>query len=78
MENRWYRVEVDARGEITSIYDKDLTRELLDGVANRLLYTRDGYRSWSDPATLGAKIVQKVSLDPDEKRIVVELPRKVG
>ena len=71
-ENKWYRVEVNTRGEITSIYDKDLKRELLEGVANRLLYTRDGYRSWSDSATLGAKIVQKVSLDPDEKRIVVE------
>lgn len=72
LENRWYRVEVNARGEMTSIYDKDLKRELLEGVANRLFYTRDGYRSWSDPAALGAKIVQTVSLDPDEKRIVVE------
>ena len=72
IENRWYRVEVNARGEITSIYDKELRRELLDGVANRLLYTRDGYRSWSDPATLGGKLVQKVSLDPNEKRIVIE------
>lgn len=71
-ENRWYRIEVNERGEITSIYDKELKRELLDGVANRLLYTRDGYRTWSDPETLGGNIVQKVSLDPNEKRIVIE------
>jgi hypothetical protein len=71
-ENRWYRIEVNERGEIVSIYDKGLKRELLDGVANRLLYTCDGYRTWSDPATLGGKIVQKVSLDPNEKRIVIE------
>ena len=71
-ENRWYRIEVNERGEIVSIYDKELKRELLDGVANRLFYTRDGYRTWSDPATLGGKIVQKVSLDPNEKRIVIE------
>lgn len=71
-ENRWYRIVVNDRGEITSIYDKELGRELLDGVANRLLYTRDGYRTWSDPAALGAKITQSVSLDPDAKRIVIE------
>lgn len=72
LENKWYRMAVNARGEIESIYDKDLGRELLEGVANRLLYTRDGYRTWSDPETLGAKITQRVELDPDEKRIVIE------
>ena len=71
-ENRWYRIEVNGRGEITYIYDKDLGRELLDGVANRLLYTRDGYRTWSDTEELGGKIAQTVALDPDEKRIVIE------
>lgn len=72
LENKWYRMAVNARGEIESIYDKDLGRELLEGVANRLLFTRDGYRTWSDPETLGAKITQRVELDPDEKRIVIE------
>lgn len=71
-ENRWYRIEVNARGEITSIYDKELKRELLEGVANKLLYTRDCYRTWSDPETLGGKIAQRVTLDPKEKRIVIE------
>ena len=71
-ENRWYRIEVNGRGEIESIYDKDLGRELLEDVANRLFYTRDGYRTWSDPGTLGGTIVQRVWLDPDEKRIVIE------
>lgn len=71
-ENRWYRIAVNGRGEITSIYDKELGRELLDGVANRLLYTRDGYRTWSDVHALGAKITQTVSLDPNAKRIVIE------
>ena len=71
-ENRWYRIDVNARGEITSIYDKELGRELLEGVANRLLYTRDGYRTWSDPEALGGAVTQAVALDPDEKRIVIE------
>ena len=71
-ENRWYRLVVNGKGEITSIYDKELGRELVDGVANRLLYTRDCYRTWSDPSTLGGKVTQKVWLDPDEKRIVIE------
>lgn len=71
-ENRWYRIDVNESGEITSIYDKELGRELLEGVANRLLYTRDGYCTWSDPATLGGKVTQTVALDPAEKRIVIE------
>ena len=71
-ENRWYRINVNDRGEITSIYDKELKRELLEGVANKLFYTRDAYRTWSDPSTLGAKITQSVWLDPNEKRIVIE------
>jgi hypothetical protein len=71
-ENRWYRISVNERGEIASIYDKELGRELLEGVANKLFYTRDGYRSWSDASALGAKIGQKVSLDPQVKRIVIE------
>lgn len=71
-ENKWYRIKLNERGEILSIYDKDLKRELLEGVANKLLYTRDGYRTWSDPATLGGSVIQRVSLDPNEKRIVIE------
>ena len=71
-ENQWYRIEVNERGEIVSIFDKDLKRELLEGAANQLFYTRDGYRTWSDRETLGGKIEQKVSLDPKEKRIVIE------
>ena len=70
-ENRWYRIRVNAKGEIESIYDKDLKRELLDAPANRLLYTHDGYRSWSDPSSLG-KVSSRVLLDPNEKRIVIE------
>ena len=69
-ENRWYRLEV-RDGEILSIYDKELGRELLDGPANRLLYTRDNHRTWeSDPAgALGAKVSRRVSLPTDAKRI---------
>jgi len=73
-ENRWYRIAVNARGEITSIYDKDLKRELLNGIANRFLYTRDNHKTWeTDPAkALGADLVQTVSLDPDRKIIYID------
>ncbi|MCQ2396044.1 MAG: hypothetical protein MJ249_17330 [Kiritimatiellae bacterium] len=49
-ENAWYKIVVNEKGEITSIYDKELGRELLNGVANRFLYTRDNHRTWeADP-----------------------------
>ena len=69
-ENRWYRVTV-ADGEILSIFDKDLGRELLDGPANRLLYTRDNHKTWEKhpAAALGAKVTRRVSLPVDAKRI---------
>ena len=74
LDNRWYRVKVNAKGEIESIFDKELGREMLNGVANRLLYTRDNHKTWEKDAekALGAEIVQKVWLDPDEKRICIE------
>ena len=71
-ENAWYRVRVNAKGEIESIYDKDLGRELLNGTANRFLYTRDNHRSWADESLLGARIVRRVFLRTKEKRIDIE------
>ena len=70
-ENRFYRVTVNAKGELASLYDKELKRELLGGPANRLLYTRDNHRSWADTAQLGAEIVQRVFLPRDVKRVDV-------
>jgi len=69
-ENRWYRVVV-TNGTILSIYDKDLKRELLSAPANHFLYTRDNHKSWErDPeAALGAKVVRRVFLPSDAKRI---------
>jgi len=72
-ENRWYRVVV-TNGVIYSIYDKDLKRELLDGAANRFLYTRDNHKTWeAEPeAALGAKVTRRVFLADDAKRIDIE------
>ncbi|MBQ0032127.1 MAG: hypothetical protein KBT68_04915, partial [bacterium] len=71
-ENEFYRVEVNGRGEILSVYDKELGRELVDGIANRFLYTRDNHRSWADESLLGARISRKVSLAKGLKRIDIE------
>ena len=72
-ENRWYRVTV-TDGEILSIFDKELGRELLDAPANRLLYTRDNHKTWeSAPASaLGAKVTRRVFLPSDARRIDIE------
>jgi len=69
-ESRWYRVVV-TNGVIYSIYDKELNRELIDGPANKFLYTRDNHKTWeSDPETaLGAKVTRSVYLPDDVKRI---------
>ena len=73
-ENRWYRLTVNEKGEITSIWDKELGRELLNGIANRFLYTRDNHRTWeADPVkALGAELKQTVTLDPNEKKIYID------
>lgn len=73
-ENRWYRIEVNEKGEITSIYDKELKRELVKGAVNRFMYTRDNHKTWeADPVkALGADLEQKVWLDPDHKLIHIE------
>ena len=74
MENRWYKLGVNDKGEITSIYDKELKRELVKGAVNRFLYTRDNHRTWEEDAAkaLGADLEQKVWLDPDRKLIHIE------
>ena len=73
-ENRWYKIEVDEKGEILSIYDKELKRELVKGAVNSFLYTRDNHRTWEQDAAkaLGAALVQKVWLDPNRKLIHIE------
>ena len=73
LENKWYRVK-QANGLVTSIYDKELGRELLNAPANDLRYTRDNHRTWERDAAaaLGAEVMRSVRLDPDEKRIWVE------
>lgn len=72
-ESRWYRVVV-TNGVIYSIYDKDLKRELIDGPANRFLYTRDNHKTWeaNPEAALGAKVTRRVFLAEDVKRIDIE------
>ena len=72
-ENCWYRIVV-TNGVIYSIYDKELKRELIDGPANKLLYTRDNHKTWeADPENaLGAKVTRRVCLPDDAKRIDIE------
>jgi len=65
-------VKTNSRGEIESVFDKELGRELLSSPANRFLYTRDNHKTWADESLLGAKIVRRVFLADDEKRIDVE------
>ena len=69
-ESRWYRVVV-TNGVILSIYDKELKRELIDGPANKFLYTRDNHKTWeaNPEAALGAKVTRRVYLPDDAKRI---------
>jgi len=68
-ENAWYRVRVNGKGELVSIYDKELGRELLSAPANRFRYTQDNHRTWCDESRLGAQITRRVYLARHEKRI---------
>lgn len=71
-ENAYYRVAVNGKGEITSLFDKVLGRELLSAQANRFLYTRDNHKSWCDEELLGATITRRVFLPCDARRVDVE------
>lgn len=61
-------------GVIYSIYDKELKRELIDGPANRFMYTRNNHKTWeAEPEkALGAKVTRRVYLAENEKRIDIE------
>lgn len=71
-ENAFYRVTVNEKGEIASLFDKALGRELLLAQANRFLYTRDNHKSWCDENLLGATITRRVFLSCDERRVDIE------
>ena len=75
-ENRWYRV-TQKNGVVTSLYDKELGRELLNG-AVEFRYTSDNHKTYAaDPAkALDAEIIRTVRLDPNAKRVWVELEIK--
>ena len=46
LENEWLRVELNARGEITSIWDKESGRELAAGACNSLKMYKDVPTAW--------------------------------
>ncbi|MCF7913417.1 MAG: alpha-mannosidase [Candidatus Cloacimonetes bacterium] len=46
LENSLLRVEFDEQGVITSIFDKELQREMLSGVANQILLYEDKPNDW--------------------------------
>lgn len=71
-ENRWYRVRLNAAGEIESIFDKELARELLAAPANRLIYSRDGNETFEGGEALDATITRRVALRGDERAVHVE------
>lgn len=73
VENRWYRLKVNARGEIESIYDKDLQRELLSAPAGRLVYSPDNNATFVDEKASGAAVTRRVTLAENEKAIYLEV-----
>lgn len=49
-ENSYYKISFAPNGAISSIYDKELRRELLDNssyAANEIIYTKDNHKSFS-------------------------------
>lgn len=53
LENRYYKLTFEKNGSISSVFDKELNRELLDRKspyrANEFLYTRDNHKTFAAP-----------------------------
>ena len=62
VENRFYRVTFGENGSLSSIFDKEQNRELLDTAspfrANELVYTRDNHKTYLVPEKASFRIVR--------------------
>ena len=63
IENRWYRVTFGDNGSITSLFDKELGRELLDTEnrfhANEPVYTNDNHKTFLVPRAASFRVLQE-------------------
>ena len=71
-ENKWYKISVEENGEIFSIYDKELKRELLKDVANRFIFVDVKSKTAQKKSTVACKRNVVVKLDDKKKLIHVE------
>jgi alpha-mannosidase len=80
LENSWYRVQIDDNGDIASIVDKALNKELLSApIRLQLLYNRpDAWAAWEiDYDEISAEPVAVVG-GPAEVRIAESGPARVA
>ena len=70
VENSYYRIEFSENGSIESIFDKELSRELLDKssnyCANEFIYTKDNHKNFSTPKTANFTVEKS-----NEKTVVI-------
>jgi alpha-mannosidase len=80
IENDWYRVRVDSNGDVVSITDKALERELLSApIQLQMLYDRpDAWAAWEIDYDEAIAEPQAVVGGPAEVRIVENGPARVA
>src|SRR5690606_23896978 len=67
VDNKFYRIAFDSRGAISSIYDKELSKELIDQNAeygfNQFVYTKDGHQTFTAPVVEMFETVRSAGLE---------------
>ena len=62
VENQYYRISFAENGSLSSVFDKEQNRELLDTAnsfrANELVYTRDNHKTFLVPETASFRVVR--------------------
>lgn len=60
IENEYYKIEFSGNGSISSIYDKELNRNIIkpDSQCNLLMYTSDNHKSFKTPVSADFEIYE--------------------
>lgn len=78
LENDYYRIQFTKDGTISSIYDKELDKELIDSEskykANQFVYTQDANNTFSSPGNA----IFRISRNSLEQEIVIYLQDSVS
>lgn len=86
IENQYYKIKFSDNGSLSSVFDKELQKELLDidneYYANELVYTKDNHKSFTTPQKAEFEIIRSnesvsVIVKTEEKNLKAEIEQRV-